>query len=241
MSLAIISDVHSNLEALESVFAEIDRRGIKKVFFLGDAVGYGPNPNECVELICRRCEVALAGNHDWGVLGLTEIRFFNSYAKAAIEWTKGVISDENRRRISDFPLTRQVKAESLFLVHSTPKDPEEWHYLITLWDAEINFSYFSGPLCFLGHTHRPSIIERLPSGELLAHSGSAEIRKGSRYIVNAGSVGQPRDGDPRACMVLVESSAVGIVRVDYDRREVERKMSEEGLPAPLIERLGAGR
>ncbi|MDI6889823.1 MAG: metallophosphoesterase family protein [Thermodesulfovibrionales bacterium] len=239
MPYAVLSDVHSNLEALETVLKDMDQRKIEDVLFLGDAVGYGPNPNECIELLTNRCEIMLAGNHDWGVLGLTDIAYFNVYARAAIEWTKRVLTEKNRKTLRSFPVKKEMG--DILLVHSTPKEPEEWHYLLTLWDAEINFHYFDNKFCFLGHSHQPFIIERLPSGELVTYKEAASIGKTERYIINAGSVGQPRDGNPEACYAAVDDEKMEIVRVPYDVGSVQKMMIKEGLPSLLIERLSSGR
>jgi diadenosine tetraphosphatase ApaH/serine/threonine PP2A family protein phosphatase len=241
MHYAILSDVHANLESLYAVLRDVDKRKIENVFFLGDAVGYGPNPNECVEVLVERCKILLAGNHDWGVLGKTEITYFNEYARVAIRWTQDVLTEENRKTLQSFPVKKEKRGEDMLLVHSTPKDPEEWHYLLTLWDAEINFHYFDSKFCFLGHSHYPFIIERLPSGELVTYKEAARIGKTERYIVNVGSVGQPRDGDPRACYAVIDDEKMEIVRVPYDIETVQKKMNNEGLPLFLIERLSRGR
>lgn len=241
MRYAILSDVHSNIEALEAVLRNVDKRKVKEVLFLGDAVGYGPNPNECIELLMARCKILLAGNHDWGVLGLTDINYFNEYARAAIEWTKQVITEGNRKTLRSLPVKNESNKEDMTLVHSTPKEPEEWHYLLTLWDAEINFHYFDNKFCFLGHSHYPFVIEKLPSGELVAYKEAAVMGKTERYIMSVGSVGQPRDGDPRACYAIVNDEKMEIIRVPYDIEAVQKKMIKEGLPLFLSERLSRGR
>jgi len=241
MRYAILSDVHSNLEAIEGVLEDVSKRKIEDILFLGDSVGYGPNPNECIEILVGRCKILLAGNHDWGVLGLTDVSYFNEYARAAIEWTKKILTEENGKILRSFPVKKEVKEKNILLVHSTPKDPEEWYYLLTLWDAEISFHYFENKFCFLGHSHQPFIIERLPSGELVTHKDTAPIGKTQRYIMNVGSVGQPRDGDPRACYAIVDDEKMEIVRVPYDVESVQMKMGREGLPQFLIERLAKGK
>lgn len=241
MHYAILSDVHSNLEALEAVLKDVDQRKIEDVLFLGDAVGYGPNPNECIELLVKRCKILLAGNHDWGVLGLTDIKYFNEYARAAIEWTKELLTEKNLKTLTSFPVKKEIEKGDMLLVHSTPKEPKEWHYLLTLWDAEMNFHYFDNKFCFLGHSHYPFIIERLPSGELVTYKEAASIGQTERYIMNVGSVGQPRDGDPRACYAVVDDVKLEIVRVSYDIEAVQKKMIKENLPLLLIERLSTGR
>ena len=240
MHYAVISDVHSNLEALDAVLQDIKKRKIEKVFFLGDAVGYGPNPNECVEILKENCEVLLAGNHDWASLGMTDIEYFNEYAKEAILWTIKVLNEKNRKTLSTFPITKLMKKENILFVHSTPKEPEQWHYLLTLWDAEINFHYFDQRICILGHSHQPFVIEKFPSGEMITHRREARLGKGERYIINAGSVGQPRDRDPRACYVVLEGERVEFIRVPYPVEKTQKKMSEAGLPLLLIQRLSEG-
>ncbi|MBM4129163.1 MAG: metallophosphoesterase family protein [Nitrospira sp.] len=240
MQYAVLSDVHANLDALKKVLEDVDQRKIKDILFIGDAVGYGPDPNECIEMLMKRCKVLLAGNHDWAVLGLTDIAYFNEYARAAIVWTQRVITESNRAILKSFLIKKTLKEEDIFLVHSTPREPEEWHYLLTLWDAEVNFHYFNNTFCFLGHSHQPFIVERLPSGEIVTHKKSVITGKTRRYIINAGSVGQPRDGDPRACYALIDDEKIEIIKVPYDIESVQKRMRKEGLPSFLIERLSYG-
>ena len=240
MKFAAISDVHGNLEALQAVLKDIKRRGFHRIFFLGDAVGYGPNPNECVEILKNACSVLLAGNHDWAALGLTDIEYFNEYAKASLLWTRKTLTDESRKIIGTFPIIKSMKKENLLLVHSSPKEPEEWHYLLTLWDAEINFHYANERICIIGHSHVPFVIERLPSGEMITYRKEAVLGDEKRYIINSGSVGQPRDRDPRASYITINNNQVEIVRVEYNTEETQRKMHKAGLPLPLIERLSQG-
>lgn len=238
---AILSDVHANADALNEVLGDIDRRGIEDVLFLGDAVGYGPDPNECIDLLAANCKVRLAGNHDRAAIGLTDISYFNAYARNAIEWTSGVITEKNKKILGPLPVRKELKTEDILLVHSTPKEPEEWHYLLTLWDAEMNFNYFGNRFCFLGHSHQSFIIEKVASGELIPYKDSVTIKDGCRYIINVGSVGQPRDGDPRACFVIIAGETIEIIRVPYDIRTVQEKMRKAHLPDMLIERLTIGR
>lgn len=241
MRYAVISDVHANIEALEAVMKDIRKKKIEEIFFLGDAVGYGPNPNECLELLQDTCKVLLGGNHDWAAVGLTEIDYFNEYAAAAIRWTREVLTEKNKSLIETFPIIKDMKKEKVLLVHSTPKEPEAWHYLLTLWDAEINFHYFDRRVCILGHSHIPFVIERLPSGEMITYKNVARLGKNERYIINSGSVGQPRDRDPRACYIIVDDDKVEFARIAYDIEKTQGKMHQAGLPFPLIERLSQGR
>lgn len=240
MRYAVISDVHGNLEALEAVLGDVREKRADRLIFLGDAVGYGPNPNECVELLRKNCDIALAGNHDLAAVGLTSIEYFNEFAKAAILWTREVLKEKNRKFIETLPLIRKMKKGNMLLVHSTPKEPGAWHYLLTLWDAEVNFHYFDERICVLGHSHLPFVIERLPSGEMVTHKSEAALGASHRYIINAGSVGQPRDRDPRACYLLIGDDRAEFVRLEYDWAETQRKMREARLPVPLAERLSRG-
>lgn len=147
---AVLSDVHSNLEALESVLRDIKKRGIREVLFLGDAVGYGPDPDRCMILLKEECEILVAGNHDWGVCGLTDIDHFNENARSAIMWTKTVMQSENLNALAASPLRVDLSEKGITLVHSTPWEPEQWHYLLYLADAELNFQNFDTEIC-----HRP--------------------------------------------------------------------------------------
>ncbi len=240
MRFAVISDVHANLEALEAVLKNIKKKRPEEILFLGDAVGYGPNPNECLELLRDNCRIFLGGNHDWAAIGRTDLEYFNEYAKTAILWTRDVLTEKNRRFIETLPAQKRLKKQNMLLVHSTPKEPEAWHYLLTLWDAEVNFHYFDERICILGHSHLPFVIERLPSGEMITYNNKADLGQNERYIINSGSVGQPRDRDPRACYALVVDNRVEFVRVEYNSEETQRKMHAAGLPLPLIERLSKG-
>lgn len=238
---AVISDVHSNLEALTTVMKEIESLKAERVLFLGDAVGYGPNPEECVQLLKDTAEVMIAGNHDWAVVGLTPVEYFNDYARKAIEWTSLVITAETKDLLRSLQPSRSLPREGVYLCHGSPKDPEAWNYVITLQDAERAFYNFDERLCLIGHSHVPFIVEMTEDRNLIVHSDRARMREGSRYLVNAGSVGQPRDGDPRASMVIIEDDLIEIKRLEYDFRPTQTKMLRQGLPEYLAQRLEFGR
>lgn len=241
MTIAVISDVHANLEALESVLRDIRKREIEDILFLGDAVGYGPDPNKCIDLLRKECRVSLAGNHDRAAVGMTNIEYFNEFARAAIIWTAEVLTEEHKGFLSSLPVSMTFQTvEDIFLVHSTPREPESWHYLLSLWDAEVNFNYFTERICLLGHSHVPCVIERRPTGDMLVYRDKVTLKKGLRYIINVGSVGQPRDHDPRACYAIMDNNSIAFVRVDYNIKKTQKKMSEAGLPRPLIDRLEYG-
>ncbi|UCG77957.1 MAG: metallophosphoesterase family protein [Nitrospirota bacterium] len=238
--LAIISDVHSNLEALGSVLKDIARRKIEKIVFTGDAVGYGPDPDECIKLIRKVSSVSLMGNHDMAVIEPGHLDYFNQFARKAAIWTKDNISPTSLRSLKAFKMTGQLKKDSIFLVHSTPRDPSAWNYLYNMDDVDTNFYYFSHRICMVGHSHIPFIAEQLPSGEIVLHKSSVKINSDNRYIVNVGSVGQPRDGDPRSCYTIIKNNTIQIIRVKYKIEKTQEKMLQADLPSPLIERLSRG-
>jgi len=237
-SYAIISDVHSNLEALHAVLKEIDKENITDILFLGDAVGYGSDPNICTELLRSVSKVFIAGNHDRGAVGISDITSFNPYAMIAIDWTKNVLTEENMEFLKTVSLTYEGK--NIFLVHSSPKDPERWRYLESKESAVINFPYFQQTFCFVGHSHIPFIAEQSYNGKTVMYYKSAEVKEGCRYIINTGSVGQPRDGNPNACYVIFQNNLIEIKRVPYDILLTQKKMSAAGLPNYLINRLAKG-
>lgn len=239
---AIISDVHANLEALQTVLAEIEKEEIVDILFAGDCVGYGPDPNECIDLLRSHTALMVAGNHDWAAVGLTDVSNFNSHARSAIEWTREVLSKPNFSFLQDLPLTGAIHdGRGTFLVHGSPREPEQWHYVSFEHDAVKNFRYFGEQVCFLGHSHVPFIVERPPRGKARSFYARAELKDNCRYIVNAGSVGQPRDGNPDASFVLFKDDVIEIKRVSYDIVVTQKKMKEAGLPQYLIERLAQGR
>jgi predicted phosphodiesterase len=237
---AVISDVHSNLEALKAVFADIRKKRIEKILFLGDAVGYGPDPDECIALLKKTCHTSIMGNHDWATIDPKPIEYFNEFAKKAILWTRDNISEGGLKYLRSRKPTVSLKKENIFLVHSTPQEPEEWHYLYTIDDVDKNFHYFNEKICFVGHSHIPFIAERSASGEIEIHRENKKIGSGMKYIVNAGSIGQPRDGEPRACYVRVKDNVIEIIRVRYNIEKTQQKMFKADLPTPLIERLSRG-
>lgn len=240
MRLAAISDVHSNLAALEAVLRDLHKRNPEEVVFTGDAVGYGPRPNEATALVAAECSALVAGNHDWALLGLAEPAYFNPAAKAAIEWTGKVLADRTRSVLAGLPLRATCVAGEVLLVHSTPTEPEEWRYISGTAAALPEFEKFQERLCIIGHSHTPFIAELTEDGTFRAYSERAPYITSSRYIINAGSVGQPRDHDPRAAYVLIDGDSIEVVRVAYDIGRTQREMQEAALPEGLIERLADG-
>ncbi len=239
MRYAVISDVHANIEALNTVLKKISEETFDSLLFLGDSVGYGPNPNECIETLKEKAKILLAGNHDWASVDMTDIEYFNPYARAAVEWTKKILSNENRTFLRGLPLTQELD-DRILLVHATPGEPEQWHYLLSTGDASINFHFFNQMICLIGHSHEPIIIERSPEDKIIVYKDRTDIKEGYRYILNVGSVGQPRDGNPDAAYAILNKNSIEIKRVSYDIVLTQKKMRDVGLPSYLIERLSRG-
>lgn len=232
MRIGLISDIHANLAALEAVLNALGRLNPDRLYCLGDLVGYGPFPNECVELVRDHCDVAVRGNHDSGVIGETPLRHFNEHGAKAVEWTRSQLAPENLQYLNTLPMTHEEKL--MTLVHSSPLKPEKWTYILDWKAAKKCFRAFDTPLCFIGHTHVPAIISE--------DSPIDELRKGTRYLVNVGSVGQPRDGNPRAafCFLDTDQWTCEIHRVEYDVDRTAGAIINAGLPGFLANRLSAG-
>jgi diadenosine tetraphosphatase ApaH/serine/threonine PP2A family protein phosphatase len=241
MRTAILSDVHGNLEALEAVLADVAGAGVDTVISLGDLVGYGPNPAACVEIVRARAAVSLLGNHDAAAAGLQSLEDFNEFARWAVEWSAARLDAGQIAWLGSLPYTHAARA--CRFAHSSPVEPERWHYIHGAADLSEDFAAFAEPLCFIGHSHRPGIYE-VPAGEGEAQrcGASAALRPGTRHLVNVGSVGQPRDRDPRACYAIHddERARVELRRVAYDVERTQQRMRAADIPAFLIDRLGAG-
>lgn len=242
MRIAVISDVHANLEALQAVTQDIERSKIEKVFFLGDAVGYGADPNKCIKRICELCDITLLGNHDYVAMGLEDPDHFNVVARQSILWTRKTLNRTAVERLSNFEM------EAVFLdyyfVHATPDNPTEWNYILTTDDAERNFDFFSQNFCFVGHSHLPAIFIRRKDGSVdLIESDSLQAEADCRYIINVGSVGQPRDGNKDACYLIADTDRHHFEyrRLPYDVGKVQEKMQKAQLPEFLITRLAIGK
>lgn len=240
MKYGIIADVHSNLAALERVLylmGEVD-----EVWCLGDIVGYGPEPNECLEIISNLGGRVIAGNHDLGAIGETSLDLFNVYAAEVCRWTGEVLDDEGEDYIRSLSRNGLRLGNSL-LVHGSPRDPI-WEYVLTLRQAAEIFRSTVERFIFVGHSHLPFVFRwRVESAEIAPLAeGKLSLEEDARFIINPGSVGQPRDGDPRASFMVFEpeSGELEYIRVDYPVSVTQAKMSEAGLPQYLIERLSFG-
>jgi len=242
---AILSDVHGNLEALTAVLADATAEGARAILCLGDLVGYGADPVACVEQVAERAVAVVAGNHEHGALGLLDLGWFNPAARAAALWTRDRLDADHGRYLEQLAL--RTTLEEATLVHASPRRPEEWDYLISAQDGFEAFGDFDTRLCFVGHSHRPGWWSLGSSGrEHVGHGSPARTRlrllDGRRYIVNVGSVGQPRDRDPRAAYAIWDRDerTVTIRRVDYDYRTAAQKIVAAGLPRFLADRLADG-
>ncbi len=238
---AIISDIHSNIEALSAVLADIDQRGIKKIYCLGDILGYGPNPLECLDLVMERTELCVMGNHDYA--GIYEPTNFNLGAEQAAYWCREMLSAEKDKTLAarrwDFLVNRQMRQRmklkldgervTLDFVHASPRRPiNEYIFPDDIFSAPSKItSVFENVehICFIGHTHLPGVFLDEPDfytpDEL---GGYYPIESFEKAIVNVGSVGQPRDRDPRASYVYIEDNNVNFIRVEYDIEAVTKKI-----------------
>ncbi|MDX1613365.1 MAG: metallophosphoesterase family protein [Candidatus Promineifilaceae bacterium] len=241
MRFLVLSDIHANLTAFETVL-EAAQGQYDFLWCLGDVVGYGPSPNECVELLREQEHLALSGNHDWAALGRLDLDTFNPDARAAAEWTQQQLSDDSRAYLEQ--LESRTEQNGFTLAHASPRQPV-WEYILDTETAAANFGQFESRQCLVGHTHVPVVYEQLPDGDVQALAPDYEqaIQLGERrLIVNPGSVGQPRDADPRAAYALLdmESMSWRHYRVSYDIEQTQERMLGAGLPIRLIARLSMG-
>jgi diadenosine tetraphosphatase ApaH/serine/threonine PP2A family protein phosphatase len=242
MKLAVISDIHSNLHALTVVLEEIEKRKVESIFALGDLVGYNAFPSEVVDIMLKREIASIMGNHDIVCCGLENPIWFNTAAREASLWTRKVLSDESKRLLSGLPNEMMVR-ERLYAVHGSPQSRDD--YLMDLMDALNNFRHLPDKtinICLYGHTHIPAIFsEHGPSHDSI-HSGKHMLDVRTRYFINPGSVGQPRDGDPRASFGILDTEEVSIeiIRVEYDIQAAMQAVVKAGLPQFLADRLQVG-
>ncbi|HHS51086.1 MAG TPA: metallophosphoesterase [candidate division Zixibacteria bacterium] len=236
MKIAVLSDIHGNLPALEAVLDDA-RTVADEIVCLGDIVGYGASPVECIELIRATASLVVAGNHDYGAVGRHPLSKFSSFARAVIEWTSAQIGADNKEWLSSLKLVSS-RAGAKF-VHSSPLSPESWHYIRMNLDVDALFEAFAERVCFVGHTHEPAVWDM--SGNAMPASDFAMSRE-RRYIVDVGSVGQPRDEDPRACYVVfdIEEQNIEFRRVEYDIESAVKAIENAGLPDNLAVRLRFG-
>jgi diadenosine tetraphosphatase ApaH/serine/threonine PP2A family protein phosphatase len=241
MRVAVISDIHGNLHALEAVLRDIDRAGADEVWCLGDVVGYGARPNECCDAVRGRAGIALCGNHDLAVLGAIDISDFSGDAGAAARWAAGVLDDDRRAWLSS--LEPAGNRAGIGLYHASPRDPV-WEYVLSEHVAFLCLQATNDPLILVGHSHVALALGLEGDGLVggLAPAGTELDLRGRRYLLNPGSVGQPRDGDPRAAWLLLDLDAgsASFRRVPYPIAETQAEIRAAGLPDALASRLDHG-
>jgi predicted phosphodiesterase len=242
MRILVISDIHANLAAFEAVLEDAAGKW-DVIWCLGDLIGYGPDPDECVTLLRQHEHLSLSGNHDWAVLGKLDIDIFNFEARTAIQWTQDNISTETFDYLNSLPSTHIH--EPFTLAHASPRQPV-WEYILDSYTATANLNHFSTPYCLVGHTHIPALFaEERKSSNIIPYAPmySAPIRLNSlRCILNPGSVGQPRDSDPRAAYALLDTELMTwqYQRVPYPVDHTQDRMRESGIPERLVKRLELG-
>ena len=244
MRLGIFSDIHGNLEALERAVSFMKEKGVTQYICLGDIVGYGASPNECVDRVRELGCLVVAGNHDYAVANKTPVEYFNDTAQEAVAWTRACISPDALRYLELLPL--ELKFRSMRLVHAAPSAPPKWRYVATIADIALEIRELARDesVCFIGHTHQAfastkRVDRRLPQ---IVRDTSLVVADGAKYLINVGSIGQPRDGDPRLCLAIFEtrSSRIEFYRLEYDVKTAQRKIIKAGLPTTLAMRLARG-
>jgi len=238
----LISDIHGNLEALNAVLADLQNHQIDQLVCLGDIVGYGANPNECIEIVREKCQIVLAGNHDYAALKKVDTSTFNNYAQDAIGWTIKNLNPASFAFLETLAIFHKV--DQIYFVHSTPLDPTAWNYILSTFEAYEAFQDFKEQICFIGHSHVPIIFMNRPKHRYdIIEKKELHLDPKNRYIINVGSVGQPRDLDSRAAYGIfdADSHTFSLYRVKYDIEKAQEKMRATGLPEFLIIRLQYGK
>jgi len=242
VKIALISDIHANLEALEAVLSDIAKQSVDNIHCLGDVIGYGCDPVECLKLVDEHCDVKLMGNHEFAALGLLGMNDLNQFARQSMDWTKKQLTDHEFALIADFEI--DAVREGCYLVHSSPFEPDRWHYILREDEAAQGFSSLKQQIGFFGHSHLPMIFSQSSEGTIRVKSGhDFDPDEETRYLINVGSVGQPRDNDPQSSYVVFDTAAVSVAfrRVEYDYKTTQAKMTRAEMPAVLIERIEIGR
>jgi len=243
MRTAVIADIHANLEALQAVLARIEVLGADKIVCLGDIVGYNADPNDCVDIIRGRNIKCVLGNHDVCAAGLEEPEDFNPVARRAVLWTRGELTDENKLFLRSLP--RGLRVKDMFFFHGSIDDTNR--YILYKSDAADNFAMLAGMgkllrTGFFGHTHVGAVLCSSRATVSVDLSSDQRLAVKNRYLINPGSVGQPRDGDPRASFLVYDAGNRRVIfnRVEYDLQACQDKIIRAGLPSWLAERLSSG-
>jgi predicted phosphodiesterase len=243
MKYGVLGDIHGNLSALRTVLEDLDRQGIDELISVGDVVGYGAAPNECIDLMRERDVRVVKGNHDAACVRELDDRYFNAYAREAIRWTQSVVSRERKTWLADLPLTLDL--EHCQVAHGTLHQPEQYEYVLSPGDADSSLDIMTRPVCFVGHSHVPIAVLRLrdaPHHTAYTFDSQIDLSDSIACVLNVGSVGQPRDENEKTAYAVydTESDQAWIARLPYDiDREAER-IREAGLPEVLAQRLRLG-
>jgi predicted phosphodiesterase len=240
MKFAIIADIHANLEAFQVVLDDIKQQKCTHYACVGDVVGYGANPKECLEIVRKIGMPCVKGNHDEYCSSEEQLDGFNPHAAEAVAWTREQLNDEERQWLRDLKYFRMVTSFSM--VHATLDGPQRWGYVFDKLAAAASFTYQNTGVCFFGHTHVPVAFIR----DSMVRGGTYskfKVEQGKKYFVNVGSVGQPRDNNPKAAYVVydVDEGTIELRRLDYDIAAAQKKILDAGLPPRLAERLAYGR
>ena len=245
MKFAIIADIHGNLDAFDVVLADIKEQKCTHYACVGDVVGYGARPKECLKIVRDLGMPCVKGNHDEYCSIEQQLDGFNPHAAEAVNWTRQQLDDDERQWLRDLKYFRMVTSFSM--VHATLDGPQRWGYVFNKLDAAASFPYQTTPVCFFGHTHVPLafIREASPTGNQVRGGTYSKFKvdPSKKYFVNVGSVGQPRDNNPKAAYVVydVDEATIELRRLDYDIAAAQKKILDAGLPPRLAERLAFGR
>lgn len=240
MRFAIFGDIHANLHALEAVLSDARTQTCTHYVCMGDIVGYNANPKECLNIVREMDCPVVKGNHDEQASMISEKEGFNPLAEEAMQWTRQQLSDDEKQWLRELRLQRQVR--DFTIVHATLDTPHKWAYVFNQLDAAASFSYQHTALCFIGHTHSPKAYVRDGSVRSLPLD-ILPLQRGKKYLINVGSVGQPRDGDWRSsyCIYDTTKDEVELRRIEYDIEGAQRAILDAGLPPKLADRLQIGR
>ena len=243
MRYCVFGDIHGNLEALEVVLAHAAKEGAERYICVGDVIGYGASPQQCMERVRSLTQEIVAGNHECAVVGRADVEYFNPYAREAVLWTSARLSEEEKAFITALPLVRRV--DGFTVVHATVHNPGLFGYIESSLAARLSFQALETDLCFVGHSHVPVTFFYNQDGDEIWYTQDSEVPLGdfSRTIINVGSVGQPRDDNPNAAYCLYDSELhkATIYRAHYDVEASRRKILDAGLPEILADRLLVGR
>lgn len=241
MLYVILADVHGNLEALEAVINTFPGVEEKRILCAGDIVGYGADPEECIDRVVSLGAKSVLGNHDSAVIGKTDDAYFNPHAKEAVRWTRDRLSRRAKDYLNGLPLL--IENKLFTVVHGTLYEPGEFHYTMSGADAMRTFEILKTRICFIGHSHVAGVFMLKDGKPFYSYKNQMKLEKEVSYIVNAGSVGQPRDNDNRACYCVYdpEKEEIELRRVEYDIKSAQDKIMKAGLPPILAERLLYGR